>query len=519
MIKRPLILATAALAAVSCSALAQSQLMTNQKTTTTRPGTNAPIGSARNVIFFVGDGMGVSTITAARIYSVGVDGQLTVDQMPFTALSRTYTADFIVPDSAGTMTSMMSGEECNSGVIGYLPDTERADFNGDGNGLRPWTVLELAKQEGMKVGVISTARITHATPAACYSHVADRNFETQIAVQALPSDADYNTRLGDGIDLLMGGGRSQFIDSSIIDEEGGSGSRSDGRDLRQEFQDAGYSYVWNQDGHDALTADDLPVLGLFERSHMEYEWDRPSDAGGEPSIAEMTSKAIELLGAATAGDDRGFFLMVESGRIDHAHHATNAYRSLHDAEALDMAVAAAIDAVNLRDTLIIVSADHSHVFNISGYPLRPQGDLAYDLTSTTAEYDAASADPRTFIFDVAYTMTGSAGAADQTDADGIPYTTLGYMNGPGGFRRAEATRANPRTDMFPGLDGMPPAGPTDPNYLQEAAIPLGSETHSGEDVAIYAIGRGAGDIRGTVKNTFIAQVMRKALNIENRPPD
>ncbi len=514
---RPWILATAALAAVSATSLAQS-LQTSQPGN--RTGTDAPLGSARNVIFFVGDGMGVSTVTAARVYSVGVDGELTIDQMPFTALSKTYTADFIVPDSAGTMTTMMSGEMCNSGIIGYLPDTERADFNGDGNGLRPWTVLELAKQEGMRVGVVSTARVTHATPAACYSHVTDRNFEGDIALQALPSDPAYNTRLADGLDILMGGGRSQFHDSSIIGDEGGTGSRGDGRDLRTEFQDAGYTYVWNQAGHDALTTDSLPVLALYERSHMEYEWDRLSDAGGEPSVADMTTKCIELLGGATAGSDRGYFLMVESGRIDHAHHATNAYRSLHDTEAFDQAIAAAIDAVNLRDTLIIVTADHSHVFNIAGYPLRPQGDLAYSLTSTTAEYDAASADPRSFIFDVAYTMSGSGGAVDQTDADGIPYTTLGYLNGPGGFRRAMDTRPNPRTDTFPGLDGVTiPDGPTDPNYLQEAAIPLGSETHSGEDVAIYAIGRGAGEFRGTVKNGFIAQVMRKALNLENRPPD
>lgn len=513
---RPWILATAALAAVSATTLAQS-LQTNQPAN--RPGTDAPLGSARNVIFFVGDGMGVSTVTAARVYSVGVDGDLTIDQMPFTALSKTYTADFIVPDSAGTMTTMMTGEQCNSGILGFLPDTERADFNGDGDGLRPWTVLELAKQGGMKVGVVSTARVTHATPAATFAHINDRNFENEIALQALPTDATYNTRLGDGLDIIMGGGRRHFHDASIMGDEGGTGSRGDGRDLRTEFQNAGYTYAWDQAGHDALTADSLPVLALYERSHMEYEWDRLSDAGGEPSVADMTTKCIELLSGATAGSDRGYFLMVESGRIDHAHHATNAYRSLHDTEALDEAVAAAIDAVNLRDTLIIVTADHSHVFNIAGYPLRVKDELGYNLIASTPEYDAASADPRTYIFDIAYGQSGGF-AGDNTDADGVPYTTLGYLNGPGGFRRGMDTRPNPRTDTFPGLDGVTvPSGPTDPNYLQEAAIPMGSETHSGEDVAIYAIGRGAGEFRGTVKNGFIAQVMRKALNLENRPPD
>lgn len=474
------------------------------------PVTNQP--QARNVIFFVGDGMGVSTVTATRIYSVGVDGQLAIDQFPFTALSRTYTSDFITPDSAGTMTSMMSGRMCNSGVIGYMPDTERGDFNADGDTLKPWTVAELAKQAGMKVGVVSTARITHATPAACYSHVSDRNFENDIALQALPGDGAYNTRLGEGLDILMGGGRRHFVPAGVTDEEGGSGSRNDGRDLRMEFMAAGYEYVWEQSGFDALSASDLPVLGLFERSHMEWEYDRPTDTGGEPSIEEMTSKSIELLQQATAGSDQGYFLMVESGRIDHAHHATNAFRALNDTDAFDRAIEAAVNAVDLRDTLIVVTADHSHVFTIAGYPMRPVDELPYDLPEGTVMDPGYLDAPHSNILDVAYAF-GEA----STDANGAPYTVLGYTNGPSW--RGATDRVDPRLDMFPGLTGGAVFGPTDPNYLQEATVPLGSETHSGEEVAIYAIGRGAGNFRGTVKNTFIAEVMREVLGLEDRDPE
>src|SRR5688572_20635822 len=155
---------------------------------------------AKNVILFIGDGMGVSTVTATRIYSVGVDGQLVLDQFPHTALSKTYSADTITPDSAPTMSSMVSGVNTNNGVIGFDEQTEFRDFQGDGDGQKTLTVFEQAKSNGKAVGVVSTARITHATPAACYSHINDRDNENAIALQALPGDATYNTALGDGLD-------------------------------------------------------------------------------------------------------------------------------------------------------------------------------------------------------------------------------------------------------------------------------------------------------------------------------
>lgn len=142
---------------------------------------------ARNVIFFIGEGMGVSTVTAARVFSVGVDGQLVLDQFPHTALSRTYASDSITPDSAPTMSAMMTGVNTNQSVIGFDESTEANDFNNDGDGDAPWTLLELAKRRGMRVGAVSTATITHATPAATYAHINRRNNETDIALQALPN--------------------------------------------------------------------------------------------------------------------------------------------------------------------------------------------------------------------------------------------------------------------------------------------------------------------------------------------
>lgn len=467
---------------------------------------------ARNVIFFVGDGMGVSTVSATRVYSVGVDGQLVVDQFPYTALSRTYSADSITPDSAPTMSAMMTGVNTNQSVIGFDEKTEPSDFNKDGDGEASWTLLEMAKARGMKVGVVSTAQITHATPAATFAHINQRNNENDIALQALPSDGTYNQRLGSGVDVLMGGGRRFFVPNGVVDEEGGGGSRIDGRNLRQEFQNAGYTYVWNLAGFNTLTPASLPVLGLFERGHMEYEADRSSDAGKEPSIKEMTVKAIELLEAATRRGSQGYFLHVEGGRIDHAHHEGNAYRALVDTQALDEAIGAAAQMVDLRETLIIVSADHSHVFNIAGYPLRPFGELPYPIQSYAPGYANTNMPSHgRGILDVVYDLDQSTGhVSESVDRDGVPYTVVGYLNGPG-YRGIP--RVDPRVDPFPGRSGIIPNGPWHQAYFQEAAVPLGSETHSGEDVAIYAIGPGAELVTGTVKNTHIFHVMKSALGL------
>ena len=474
---------------------------------------------AKNVILFIGDGMGVSTVTATRVYSVGVAGQLVVDQFPYTALSRTYSSDSITPDSAPTMTAMMTGKNTNAGVLGLDETTEYADFNSDGDGRRLRTLLEQAKRNDMKVGVVSTARITHATPAATYAHINNRDNENAIALQSLPTDATYNQALGDGIDVIFGGGRRHFVPNSLLDEESARGSRTDGRDLRVEYQSAGYTYIDNTAEFNGLTRQSLPVLGLFESSHMEWEWDRVTDAGGEPSLTDMTLKSIDLLkrGQRRRGWDRdnGYFLMVESGRIDHAHHDGNALRALHDTQELDKAIAAAVRAVDLRDTLIIVSADHSHVFNIAGYPLRPLNEMPYPMQPcANSNYGALAGHG---ILDLVYDVNmANRCAAPSVDSNGTPYTALLYGNGPG-YRGG--TRVDPTTDTFVGLPGSTdlagpnPTGFAHPNYRQEAAVPITSETHSAEEVAIYAVGAGSELVRGTVKNTFIHYVMAKALGL------
>ena len=423
-----------------------------------------------NVILFVGDGMGVSTVTSTRVATVGVDGKLALDRMPYTAISRTASADYITPDSAATMSAMMTGVQTNSGVIGYGATTEYGDFNGNGNGPRLTNMGELAKSLGYAVGIVTTTRVTHATPAAVYAHVNDRNLENAIAAQLVPGGSGYNGKLGQGLDVIFGGGRRHFLPSSATDEEGGAGLRTDGRDLRTELRQRGYRYVWNKQGFDALGRSGRAV-GLFHSSHMEYELDRESDTGGEPSLLEMTKKAIEIL-AATG---KPYFLMVEAGRIDHAHHQGNALRAFTDTRMFDRALNAARQAVDLKKTLILATADHSHVFTIAGYPLRPLTDLSYTPRSVPQSFRTR---PHHGILGTVYGLDSTGAIFENGDNDGVPYTILGYANGPG-YRRG--ARVDPNSDTTPGFAGAVPSSTNDSAYLQEATAPLFSETHAGEE--------------------------------------
>ena len=436
----------------------------------------------RGVILFVGDGMGVSTVTAARILDgqnrgePGEENYLSFEKFPNVALVKTYNVDAQVSDSAGTMTALVTGHKARAGVLSVAPEVARGDCAGaQGHSLT--TLLEEAEQRGFKTGLVSTARITHATPAAAYAHAADRGWEYAAAIpeEARGKCKDIARQLvefpyGDGVDVVLGGGRAVFLPATSPDpeDEKATGQRRDGRDLVAEWLAArdGRHYVFGQAGFAALAAGDLApgeqVLGLFEDSHMEHEADRPSDAAGEPSLAEMTAFALERLAVAP-----GFFLVVEAGRIDHAHHAGNAYRALTDTIAFADAVAVAVERADPAETLILVTADHSHTLTIAGYSARGNPILGY----------AAGADGK-----------------PQKDMRGAAYTTLGYANGPGALADAQGDKA-----------------PTDPDYRQRATHPMYAETHAGEDVPAYAQGRGAEGVRGVMDQHELHGVMRAAL--------
>ena len=275
----------------------------------------------------------------------------------------------------------------------------------------------------------------------------------------------------------MGGGRRHFIpeDAQDPEDEDDTGNRTDGRNLTEEWAQGreGATYVWNQEDFDAIDpASTGPVLGLFNQSHMEYEADRAEDAGGEPSLSEMVSKSIDIL----SQNDQGYILQVESGRVDHASHATNAFRTLTDNIEFGNAVQTALDKVDLENTLIIVTADHAHTMDIAGYPARGNPILGLvkgldDQGLPTGEYDLA--------------------------ADGKPYATIGYYNGPGAIigDRPDLTDVDTQAKEF----------------FQQAVIPLSSETHDGTDIAAYAIGPRSHLVRGTVEQNYLFHVLNYAL--------
>ena len=207
-----------------CSALAGASLLLSACGGSDGSSAAAP---TKNVLFFLGDGMGITTMTAARIYSVGEDGELTMDKLPETAFVHTFSNDAQVTDSAPSMAAYMTGVKMNNEVISMSAETLAYAANGQqyingedttcpaGNGQPAQTLLELSKAKGRAVGAISTTRVGHATPAATYAHICNRNGYNSIAEQSVPGHANYNAKLGDGIDVLMGGGQRNYLPKSV----------------------------------------------------------------------------------------------------------------------------------------------------------------------------------------------------------------------------------------------------------------------------------------------------------------
>jgi alkaline phosphatase len=471
---------------------------------------------AKNVILFVGDGMGLSTLTAARILAgqnegrTGEEGYLSFEKFPYSAQVKTYNVDAQTPDSAGTMTAMMSGVKTDVGVIGVDEDIERGDCSTvKGNELV--TSLEAAEIKGLSTGIISTARITHATPAATFAKSADRNWEdisdmpaaaiaggcVDISTQLIDFEKNLEQRFPgvdvDGIEVAFGGGRRHFLpkDASFNSADASSaveGDRTDGVDLTAKWQ-AQYQngqYIIDQAGFDAIDASSTErVLGLFNESHMQYEGDRSNDIAGEPSLTELTSKAIDILD----NNDKGFFLVVESGRIDHGHHAGSAYNALTDTIEFSNAVQAAINNTNPEETLILVTSDHSHVFTIAGYPKRGNPILGKVVNVGATEPALAS--------------------------DGMPYTTLGYTNGKGFRNLVNETNADLtyNDDALAGRQDLSAVDTTTTGFHQEATVPLSSETHAGEDISLHASGPGAHLAQGVIEQSVVFHIINQSLGL------
>lgn len=453
------------------------------------PNTN----TAKNVIFMTADGNGVASNYATRLYmgqqegGFGDDYVMHHETFPHLALGKTYLVNAQTAGSAGTATAMLSGVNTDIGVLGVNANVDRGDCSTlPGNEVA--VASEIFTELGKEVGVVSTARITHATPAASYAHSVDRNFgatlpegcDTQKTIAEQLLDAMEAGR----VDFAMGGGRRNFITGDMTDNEGDSGRREDGRNLIEEAKDMGVAYAWNAETAAELPTDgSTPILGLFEDSHMSYEADR----GDEPSLSQMTEIALKNL-QAKAGDD-GFFLQVEAGRVDHAHHANNLARAVTDGAEFVRTVEMVDEMTDDEDTLIVVTADHAHSLAMNGYCGRGSDILGVCMQINNKGVE----------------HTGEPVMA----ADGKPYTVGMYTNG-----ASSVMLEQPSGEFFGARPVVTNEEAQDIDYVQQSLVPKSSESHSGVDVALYAKGPFAHLLEGTKELNYVFHLMHHAVTAE-----
>lgn len=281
----------------------------------------------KNVIYMIGDGMGIGAVQLGRNALVGPDGRLAMETFPVVGLVTTYSANSAVTDSAAAGTALATGHKTNNGMVAVLPD-----------GTPVTTILEAAQKKGMATGLISTNTLYDATPAAFGAHWGTRGGSAEIAAQLIDN----------GIDVLLGGGSSYFLPKGEAD-----GKRADGRNLVEEALKSGYQVAW--DKVELASTTGPKVLGLFTPSYMNYQLDRVAYGTAEPTLAEMTTKALEIL----AESETGFFIMIEGARIDHAAHAADFPGVIAEMKDFDDAVEVARNfAQEHPDTLLVVTADH-----------------------------------------------------------------------------------------------------------------------------------------------------------------
>ncbi|CAL4121207.1 unnamed protein product, partial [Meganyctiphanes norvegica] len=389
---------------------------------------------------------------------------------------RTYNVDRQVPDSAGTATAYLCGVKANIGTLGVGPEVMVEDC---GASLQPehqaTSILKWAQLEGKATGIVTTTRVTHATPAASYSHSASRRWEYDAALGANGqnckdiADQLVNGETGRNINVILGGGRSQLGAHHLYPK------RRDGRDLTKEWlQDKhknGVEARYVTDINELASVDTNKtdyLLGLFSDTHLSYEGDRTQQKPiQEPSLTDMALTAIRML----SKNMNGFFLLVEGGRIDHALHGGKPRRALEEIVSFDNAIDAALKELDLEETLVVVTADHSHVMTLNGYPERGNDIL---------------------------------GVAANVANDGLPYSTLMFTNGPGYDHHVvdnKAIRGDPtRSDQSR-------VGMAHPDYRSQSAVPKSSETHGGEDVAVYAVGPMSHLFHHVHEQNYVAHVM------------
>lgn len=439
---------------------------------TQRLNTKSNHNVAKNLVIFIGDGMSLSTQMATRAYLGNENKYLSFERFPYTGLSRTYALNYQVPDSANTASAIFTGVKNNYGTVGVDGRVRLQNCTAakeEQNHLK--TIFRWAQEAEKATGFVTTTRITHATPAASYAISPDREFEsdawtpegcTDIAQQLIYGETGKNFK------VQLGGGSREFFPNTV-EVHGKKGNREDGRFLLREWENERKNngtakYVLSRD--ELLKIDTTKtdyLLGTFQSSHLSYHL--VSDKTAEPTLLEMTTKAIEIL----KKDANGFVLLVEGGLIDQGHHQNYAQIALEETVEFEKTIDYVKNVTKEEDTLLVVTADHSHVFTVGGYPERQNN-----------------------ILDI----------GDFAREDHLPFLTLNYANGMGYFNHFDQEnggRLNP--------DDMDTHAPL---FRFPATVPLDLETHGGDDVGVFTVGPWADLFVGNYEESYLFHAMMYA---------
>lgn len=450
---------------------------------------------AKNVILFIGDGMGPNTVTATRIYKHGESGRLTFEKFPHVGLLKTYSVNKQVPDAASSATAMFTGVKVNQRTIGldanyHINDTTHCG-NGDSQKIGLESLATWAQDAGKSTGFVTNSRITDATPAALYARTSNRKWECNTAMPPSAKNCKdiarqlIEDRPGKNFKVIMGGGKKSFEANSPTNPketvEKSLCVRTDRRDLIREWIDdkqsnsLSHQFLANVNDIKLLDTEQTEyILGLFTNGTMPMEYTRNKKMLETPSLELMTETALKVI----SKNEKGFFLMVEGGLIDVAHHQSMARLALDETVEFDKTINTSIKLLKqlnmLDDTLVIVTSDHANLLSINGYPKRGNN-----------------------ILDV----------AGISESDYVKYTTLTYSIG---FAKHPVYT---RSGSLVIRQDPTVSGTTSHDYTQQVGIPEETGVHGGSDVAVYAKGPMGHLFHSIHEQNYIAHVIAYATKI------
>ncbi|KXH52859.1 alkaline phosphatase [Colletotrichum nymphaeae SA-01] len=454
-----------------------------------------PTEGKRNLIFMVSDGMGPASLSLTRSFRQHVEGLpeddvLTLDRH-FWGSSRTRSSNSLVTDSAAGATAFSCGKKSYNGAISVLPDYEPCG-----------TVLEAAKRAGFMTGLVVTTDITDATPACFASHVLTRAMNDDIALQEVGDGP-----LGRVVDIMLGGGRCHFLPN------GTDGScRLDNTDVVKKAQDEfGWTYAGDRAGFDALEGGEkvsFPQLGLFAHYDIPFEIDRRNMSDVYPSLSEMAATALRALEKATENSDKGFFLMIEGSRIDHAGHINDPAAQVREVLEYDKAFKLVSDFVKDSKTESLLVATSDHETGGLATALQEPGHLpVYNWYPKALAKASASAEllSKKFLQKVASTSGKTLNKEElkQWVNKELVVPGLGIDNAHPEELQALVDHPEVSVQTFAAMISL------------RAHVGWSTHGHTALDVNVYSTGgEEAQKIRGNVENTDVGKFLRGYLNVD-----